>query len=123
MDADVNRGEGRERSPGARGGVETQTDGETVAEARKGDRGRESKRRKRERKREREREREIEEAPLSPDCSPPPPPTLGFELRAFILSHSTSSIFVKNFSRYGLMNYLPGLASNHDPPDLCLLSS
>jgi hypothetical protein len=27
------------------------------------------------------------------------------------------------FSRQGLTNYLPGLASNSDPPDLCLLSS
>jgi hypothetical protein len=27
------------------------------------------------------------------------------------------------FSRQGLMNYLPKLASNHDPPNLCLLSS
>jgi hypothetical protein len=27
------------------------------------------------------------------------------------------------FSRWGLTNYLPGLALNHDPPDLCLLSS
>jgi hypothetical protein len=48
---------------------------------------------------------------------------LGIELRAFNLSHSTSPIFVKGFSRYGLDNYLPGLASNHDSPDLCLLSS
>jgi hypothetical protein len=53
---------------------------------------------------------------------------LGLELRAFTLSHSTSPIFVKGFSKYGLKNYLPGLASNllipdPDPPDLCLLSS
>jgi hypothetical protein len=27
------------------------------------------------------------------------------------------------FSRQGLKNYLPGLALNRDPPDLCLLSS
>jgi hypothetical protein len=27
------------------------------------------------------------------------------------------------FSVLGLMNYLPGLALNHDPPDLCLPSS
>jgi hypothetical protein len=25
--------------------------------------------------------------------------------------------------RWGLTNHLPRLASNHDPPDLCLLSS
>jgi hypothetical protein len=39
------------------------------------------------------------------------------------LSHFTSSIFVKGFSGQGLANYLPGLASNHDPSDRCLLSS
>jgi hypothetical protein len=27
------------------------------------------------------------------------------------------------FRNYFLVNYLPGLASNFDPPDLCLLSS
>jgi hypothetical protein len=48
---------------------------------------------------------------------------LGLELRAFTLSHSTSPTFVKGFSRQGLVNYLPGLALNHDPPDLCVLSS
>jgi hypothetical protein len=48
---------------------------------------------------------------------------LGLELRAFILSYSTSSIFVKGVLRYGLVNYLSRLASNHDPPDLCLLSN
>jgi hypothetical protein len=32
-------------------------------------------------------------------------------------------ICVGYFSRYGLMNYLPRLASNCDPLDLCLLSS
>jgi hypothetical protein len=31
--------------------------------------------------------------------------------------------FMKGFLRYGLTNYLPGLASNHDPPDLCLPTS
>jgi hypothetical protein len=31
--------------------------------------------------------------------------------------------FMIFFSRQGLKNYLPGLASNHDPADLCLLSS
>jgi hypothetical protein len=39
------------------------------------------------------------------------------------LSHSTSPIFVKSFLRKGLLNYLPRLASNLDPPDLCFLSS
>jgi hypothetical protein len=50
---------------------------------------------------------------------------LGFELRAHTLNHSTSPIFVKGFSiwRGVSQNYLPGLASNRDPPDLCLLSS
>jgi hypothetical protein len=48
---------------------------------------------------------------------------LGLKLRAFLFSHSTSPIFVKGFSRQGLENYLPELASNHDPPDHCLLSS
>jgi hypothetical protein len=27
------------------------------------------------------------------------------------------------FLKYGLLNYLLGLASNHDPSDFCLLSS
>jgi hypothetical protein len=31
--------------------------------------------------------------------------------------------FVKRFSRQGLMNYMPRLALNCNPPDLCLLSS
>jgi hypothetical protein len=48
---------------------------------------------------------------------------LGLKLRAFTLSHSTSPIFVKDFSRQGLADYLPGVALNHDPPDLCLLSN
>jgi hypothetical protein len=48
---------------------------------------------------------------------------LGFELRPYTLSHSTSPFFVKGFLRSGLANYLPGLALNLDPPDLCLLSS
>jgi hypothetical protein len=41
----------------------------------------------------------------------PSPPVLGFELRAYTLS-----LFCDFF-------FLPRLASNHDPPDLCLLSS
>jgi hypothetical protein len=48
---------------------------------------------------------------------------MGLELRGFTLSHSTSPIFVKGFSRKGLENYLPRLAANCDPPDFYLLSS
>jgi hypothetical protein len=51
---------------------------------------------------------------------------LGFELRAFTLSHSTCPIFVKGFFEIRSLvswNYLPGLASNQNLPDLCLLSS
>jgi hypothetical protein len=47
---------------------------------------------------------------------------LGLELRAYTLSYSTSP-FLVIFLRYSLENYLPWLASNHNPPDLCLLSS
>jgi hypothetical protein len=47
---------------------------------------------------------------------------LGLEIRAYILSHSTSPFFVMGFFEIGSWNYLPGLASNRDPPDLCLLS-
>jgi hypothetical protein len=47
---------------------------------------------------------------------------LRLELRAFTLSHSTSPIFVEGFSRKGLENYLPELALNHYPRDLCLCS-
>jgi hypothetical protein len=47
---------------------------------------------------------------------------LGFELRAFTLSHSASPFLCWVFLRYGLENYLPRLALNHNP-DLCLLSS
>jgi hypothetical protein len=48
---------------------------------------------------------------------------LGLELMAFIFSDSTSPIFVKGFSNRVLGNYLPRLALNPDPPDLCLLNS
>jgi hypothetical protein len=48
---------------------------------------------------------------------------LGFELKAYTLSYSTGSIFVKSFSRCDLLSYLLGLASNRSPPDLYLLSS
>jgi hypothetical protein len=39
------------------------------------------------------------------------------------LSHSTSPFVSCFFLREDLTNYLPRLALNHDPPDLCLLSS
>jgi hypothetical protein len=45
---------------------------------------------------------------------------LRLELKASTLSHSTSPFFFIIFLKYGLTNYLPGLALNHDPPDLCL---
>jgi hypothetical protein len=48
---------------------------------------------------------------------------LGFEPRVYTLSHSTSLFCEGYFLRQGLKNYLPGLALNLDPPDLCLLSS
>jgi hypothetical protein len=48
---------------------------------------------------------------------------LGFELRAYTLSHYTSPFLLSFFLRQGLTNYLPRLALNHDPPGLCLLSS
>jgi hypothetical protein len=32
-------------------------------------------------------------------------------------------LFVMGFFKIELMNYLPSLASNHSPPDLCLLHS
>jgi hypothetical protein len=48
---------------------------------------------------------------------------LGLELKAFTLKHSTSSIFVKGFLRWGLVNVFPGLALNYENPDVCLLSS
>jgi hypothetical protein len=41
---------------------------------------------------------------------------LGFELRAYTLSHSTGSFFVVGF-------FDTGLASKRNPSDLCLLSS
>jgi hypothetical protein len=49
---------------------------------------------------------------------------LGLELWAYTLSHSTSNFFVKVLFRDRVSeHYLPGLASNWDRPDLCLLSS
>jgi hypothetical protein len=49
-------------------------------------------------------------------------PVLGLKLRAYTLSHSTSPFFCDGLFNW-VLNYLPQLASNHDPPDLCLLSS
>jgi hypothetical protein len=48
---------------------------------------------------------------------------LRLELRAYTLSHSTSPIFVKGFQDRVLQNYLPRLASNCDPPEICPLRS
>jgi hypothetical protein len=45
---------------------------------------------------------------------------LGFELRDS--SHSTSPFLMMSFFKC-LVNYLPGLASNRESPDLCLLRS
>jgi hypothetical protein len=39
---------------------------------------------------------------------------LGFELRAYTSSHSTSAFIVMGFFATGPHNYLPGLTSNHD---------
>jgi hypothetical protein len=44
-----------------------------------------------------------------------------FELRAYILSHSTSPFLVMAFFELVLSNCLPRLALNHDPLVLCLL--
>jgi hypothetical protein len=41
----------------------------------------------------------------------------------YLLNHSISPALYWVFSVYGLMNYLPWLASNHNLPDFCLLSS
>jgi hypothetical protein len=49
---------------------------------------------------------------------------LGLELRAYTLRHSTSlCVCVCVCVCVCLANSLPKLASNLDPPDLCLLSS
>jgi hypothetical protein len=49
---------------------------------------------------------------------------LAFELRAYTLSQSTSSFLVIGFFKKRFCElYLPRLASNHDPPDLCFWSS
>jgi hypothetical protein len=48
---------------------------------------------------------------------------LGLELRAFILSHSTRPMFCDRAFWDSLVIYLPGLALNCHPPDLCLVNS
>jgi hypothetical protein len=48
---------------------------------------------------------------------------MGFEPRAYTMNHSASPFLRRVFSRQGLVNYFPGLALNHNPPDLCFLSS
>jgi hypothetical protein len=48
---------------------------------------------------------------------------LELELRALYLEPFHQPFFVKGFFEIRLMHYLAGLASNCDPPDLCLLSS
>jgi hypothetical protein len=54
---------------------------------------------------------------------------VGFELKASCLLSFTTRVTppalfgLGIFEIGGLVNYLPGLASNCDPPDLCLLSS
>jgi hypothetical protein len=47
---------------------------------------------------------------------------LGFELKAFTLSHSTNPFLEMGFSISGLMNYFSYLALNCNP-DLSLLSN
>jgi hypothetical protein len=51
----------------------------------------------------------------------------GFELKTYHLSHTSSPFCSGNFGDGrgggGLMNYLPRLALNQDPPDLSLPSS
>jgi hypothetical protein len=52
---------------------------------------------------------------------------LRLELRAYILSYFTNPFFVMDFFFFffgdKVSSYLPGQASNHNPPDLFLLSS
>jgi hypothetical protein len=47
---------------------------------------------------------------------------LGFDLRDYTLSHSTSPFFVMVFIEIRFPELFARLASNLDPPDLCLLS-
>jgi hypothetical protein len=48
---------------------------------------------------------------------------IGFETRAYTLSHSTSPIFGMGFFKIESQELFARLASNLNPPDLCLLSS
>jgi hypothetical protein len=49
---------------------------------------------------------------------------LGFELRAYTLSHSTSPVLCGYFQDMDLQTICPGWQQlNHNPPDICLLSS
>jgi hypothetical protein len=48
---------------------------------------------------------------------------LEFELRTYTLSHSTSPFCNFFFQDRVSRTIYQGLALNHDPPDLCLLSS
>jgi hypothetical protein len=53
------------------------------------------------------------------------PSVLALELRAFTLSYSTSPFLWRIFVEIGSreLYYMPGLVSNNDSPDLCLLNS
>jgi hypothetical protein len=50
---------------------------------------------------------------------------LGFELnsRAYTLSHAAGPFFMMGFFETEYHELFAWLASNHDPPDICLLSS
>jgi hypothetical protein len=48
---------------------------------------------------------------------------LGLELGAYTLSHSVRPLLYWIFLRKGLVKYLPRIASNLNPPELCLISS
>jgi hypothetical protein len=48
---------------------------------------------------------------------------LRFELRAYTLSHSTNPLFCDGFFEIQSRELFAPVASNFEPPDLCLLSS
>jgi hypothetical protein len=48
---------------------------------------------------------------------------VGFELRAYTLSHSASPFLMMTFFEIGFLELFAWLALNRNPPDLCLLSS
>jgi hypothetical protein len=50
-------------------------------------------------------------------------PVLGFELRAYTLSHSTSPFFVLDVFKIGSCKLFAQAGFEPNPPDLCLLSS